>query len=464
MSNQGYNMEPTHLTALSPLDGRYQEKVKPLQAIFSEYALMRYRVIVEVRWLEKIVTTGTFTALPALTDRARTLLNQLIDTFSIESVHRIKKIEATTRHDIKAVEYFIKAYLAEHPELAPYQECVHFGCTSEDINNLAHGLMLKDAREQCLKPSLQQLIAWLQEKAKQYASLPMLSRTHGQPATPTTLGKEFANVFSRLSRQLTQFEGVPILGKMNGASGNYNALAITNPKVNWQTVSQAFVTSLELTWNPYTTQIEPHDAIAEYFAVIARINTILIDFNRDIWAYIAIRYFNQKPVECEVGSSAMPHKINPIDFENAEGNLGLSNALAQHFIEKLPISRWQRDLSDSTVLRNMGVALGHAYLAYQTTLQGLGKLEPDQEVIAADLNQHWEILAEPIQTLMRAQQLHQPYEQLKALTRGKTIDQEALRQFISTLSLSKEAKAVLLSLTPAQYMGYAEELAKTIKR
>ncbi len=449
-----------NLTQLSPLDGRYQEKIAPLQAIFSEYGLIKFRIIVEITWLKALASFAKLPELPALNEAAKKTLQQLVDHFSLADAERVKTIESTTRHDVKAVEYFIKERIGQEPSLAAFCEFIHFGCTSEDVNNLAYGLMLKTARETCLLPRLQTLLTVLKKMAGDYAMLPMLARTHGQPATPTTLGKELANVVARLQRQMEQLENISILGKMNGASGNYNALHVTYPDIAWPEVSRHFVEALGLTFNPYTTQIEPHDTLSEFFAILLRINVILIDFNRDIWAYISIAYFKQKALANEVGSSVMPHKINPIDFENAEGNLGIANALFEHMMLKLPISRWQRDLSDSTVLRNIGVAIGHSDLAYQATLQGLAKLTPNTEVMRADLESHWEVLAEPIQTVMRRFQLEAPYEQLKALTRGQTIDKETLRQFISGLSLSEEAKKRLLQLTPENYLGYAVALAK----
>jgi len=455
-------MNTTALMAISPLDGRYWEKVDPLRAIFSEYGLMRFRVIVEIRWLEILAQFTNLAEVPPISPYAKKLLDNIIENFSPQDAERIKHIESGINHDVKAVEYFIKERIAGNQELAALSEFIHFGCTSEDINNLAYGLMLQTARKQCILPALDELLVLLKKFAHDYAHLPMLSRTHGQSATPTTVGKEFANVIARVRRQMEQLVSVQILGKMNGASGNYNALLSAYPQTDWQVLSKNFVSQLDLVWNPYTTQIEPHDTIAEFFAVILRINTIVIDFNRDIWAYIAINYFKQKSFANEVGSSTMPHKINPIDFENSEGNLGIANALFEHMIAKLPISRWQRDLSDSTVLRNMGVAIGHTLLAYQSTCKGLNKLEPNEAIITADLDNHWEVLAEPIQTIMRRFNLEQPYEQLKAFTRGKRIDKVILHQFISELSLPDDIKKELLKLTPATYIGYAEELAKRI--
>lgn len=455
-------MENHAIMAISPLDGRYQDKVSALRAIFSEYGLIRFRVMVEIRWLEMLTEFANLPEIPPLSTHAKKMLQDIIDNFSLQDAERIKHIESGINHDVKAVEYFIKERVAGNQELAALAEFIHFGCTSEDINNLAYGLMLLTARKQCILPALDDLTQLLKKLAHDYANISMLSRTHGQPATPTTVGKEFANVIARLRRQMEQLINVQILGKMNGASGNYNALATAYPKVDWQQLSKNFVSKLGLVWNPYTTQIEPHDTMAEFFGTMVRINTILIDFNRDVWSYIAINYFRQKSVSNEVGSSTMPHKVNPIDFENSEGNLGIANALFEHMTSKLPISRWQRDLSDSTVLRNIGVAVGHSLLAYQSTSKGLSKLEPNQDVIARDLDSHWEILAEPIQTLMRRFKLEQPYEQLKAFTRGKPMSKELMQDFIRALALPDDIKQQLLQLTPAGYVGYAEELAKRI--
>ncbi len=455
-------MDTSTLMAISPLDGRYHQKMDAVRAIFSEFGLIKFRIIVEIRWLETLANTAHLPEIPALSDHDKQFLNNIITQFSVKDAMRIKQIESGINHDVKAVEYFIKEKIADHPSLAAISEFIHFGCTSEDINNLAYGLMLQTARNQCILPTLHQLIAQLRTHAHQHAALTMLARTHGQPATPTTVGKEIANVIARLQRQLEQLQQVTILGKMNGASGNYNAVVIAYPDIDWQAVSHQFVTHLGLTWNPYTTQIEPHDTLAEFFAVMIRINTILLDFNRDIWGYISLNYFKQKPLANEVGSSTMPHKINPIDFENSEGNIGIANALFEFMIAKLPISRWQRDLSDSTVLRNMGVAVGHATLAYQATQKGLSKLEPNADLIHADLQQHWEVLAEAVQTIMRRYHLEQPYEKLKTFTRGKKIDQAILQQFIQDLPLPADIKKQLLALTPESYIGYAEELAKRI--
>jgi adenylosuccinate lyase len=455
-------MNDTTLTAISPLDGRYYEKVTTLRTIFSEFGLIKYRITVEIAWLEMLITCAQLPDIPSFSDYAKQILRDLAENFSLHDAERVKHIEADIKHDVKAVEYFIKEQIAGNPELAALSEFIHFGCTSEDINNLAYGLMLQTTRVQCLLPAMDKIIFLLKKFAHEYASLPMLSRTHGQPASPTTVGKEMANVIARLTRQMKQLIDVQILGKLNGASGNYNALVIAYPQIDWQVLSKHFVSQLGLTWNPYTTQIEPHDTIAEYFAIILRINHILIDFNRDIWSYIAIHYFKQKSFSNEVGSSTMPHKVNPIDFENAEGNLGIANALFEHMIAKLPISRWQRDLSDSTVLRNIGVAIGHSLLAYQSTYKGLEKLEPNAALIEEDLSKHYEILAEAIQTIMRRFQMDQPYEQLKAFTRGQAIDKLLLHQFITKLALPAEIKKQLLELEPKDYIGYAEDLAKRI--
>ncbi len=453
-------MEKFSLTAISPLDGRYHEKVQALRPIFSEYGLIKFRLIVEIRWLQVLAKEAHLPKFPPLSARSQAILNKLIDNFSEEEAARIKKIEADINHDVKAVEYFLKEEIADNKELAALSEFIHFGCTSEDINNLAYGLMLHTAQQQCLLPTLSKLLRELQSFAHTYAAQAMLSRTHGQAATPTTVGKEIANFSARLKRQVERLASTPILGKLNGSSGNYNALACAYPKVNWQKISKNFITKLGLVWNPYTTQIEPHDYLAEFFSILAHINTILIDLNRDLWGYLALDYFKQKASPKEVGSSIMPHKVNPIDFENAEGNLGLANALLDHMSNKLPISRWQRDLSDSTVLRNIGVALAHSLLAYQSTYRGLQKITPNVEVLEADLEKHWEVLAEPIQTLLRRFGIDQPYEKLKALTRGRPVTKALLHQFIKAQALPEEIKKQLLALTPATYLGYAVELAK----
>ena len=455
-------MDNFTLTAISPLDGRYYDKLQSLRPIFSEFGLIRFRTIVEVRWLQMLAEHANLPELPALSSAAQSQLDTIVQNFSEQDALRVKQLEAGINHDVKAVEYFLKEQTSGHQELNKISEFIHFGCTSEDVNNLAYGLMLETARQSCLLPALNEITKELQTLTQDYAAQPMLSRTHGQPATPTTVGKEMANFLARLKRQIEQLKVTPILGKLNGASGNYNALAITYPQVDWQKLSKNFINQLGLGWNPHTTQIEPHDYMAELFAILIRINTILIDFNRDMWGYISLNYFQQKALDNEVGSSVMPHKINPIDFENAEGNLGIANALLEHFSGKLPISRWQRDLSDSTVLRNIGVALGHCLLAYQSTCRGLQKSLPHAETLAKDLNEHWEVLAEPIQTVMRRYGVEQPYEKLKALTRGQAVTRELLGEFIKTQELPSEVKETLLKLTPENYLGYAAELAKQV--
>jgi adenylosuccinate lyase len=450
------------LNAISPLDGRYQAKNKDLRPIFSEFGLMKFRVQVEIQWLITLCEKANLPELPKLNASQKNTLLHIIENFSEKDAERIKEIENTINHDVKAVEYFLKEKIKGNKELEKISEFIHFGCTSEDINNLAYGLMLEKARTQCLLPAIDEMINVLQDDAKEFASVPMLARTHGQPATPTTVGKEFANFVARLKRQRTQLIDTQILGKLNGATGNYNAFVVAYPEVSWQKISEAFVTELGLTWNPYTTQIEPHDYIAEIFAVLTRVNTILIQLNRDIWNYISIEYFKQKSLKDEVGSSTMPHKINPIDFENAEGNLGIANALLEHFMMKLPISRWQRDLTDSTVLRNMGVALGHSLLAYHGTIKGLHKLTLHEEKVRGDLASHWEVLAEAIQTVMRRHGEKEPYEQLKNFTRGQMITKEMLHKFIAELQLSDKTKQDLLKLSPDTYLGYASDLAMRV--
>ncbi|HZP66815.1 MAG TPA: adenylosuccinate lyase [Rudaea sp.] len=450
------------LTALSPLDGRYAAKVAPLRPIFSEFGLMHRRVLVEVRWLlaladeEAIVETGQVSA------AARAYLATLAETFSLQDAERIKAIEATTNHDVKAVEYFIKERIAGHDELARAKEFVHFACTSEDINNLAYALMLRDARDGVLLPALDRTLATLRQLAHALAGQPMLSRTHGQTASPTTLGKEIANVVARLARQRASIGAVNIPGKINGAVGNYNAHVVAYPEVDWPALSRRFVESLGLEWNPYTTQIEPHDGIAEICDAVRRANTILIDLCRDVWGYISLGYFRQALKPGEVGSSTMPHKVNPIDFENAEGNFGVANALFAHFAEKLPISRWQRDLTDSTVLRALGTAFGHTEVALDALLRGLGKLSTDPARLAGDLDASWEVLAEAVQTVMRRYGLPEPYEQLKALTRGQGITRESMRAFIAGLDLPDTAKQRLLAMTPQDYTGLAARLAREV--
>ena len=448
-------MELSALTALSPIDGRYGDKTTELRTIFSEYGLLKYRVQVEVRWLQKLANQADILEVPTLSEQANKHLNEIVDNFNEQDAIRIKTIERTTNHDVKAVEYFLKEKVNTNEELQAINEFIHFACTSEDINNLSYALMLKTARDTVLIPYWNKLIATITTQAKTYRDLPLLSRTHGQPATPSTIGKEFANVVYRLKRQLKQLESIEILGKINGATGNYNAHMVAYPQINWHKFSEEFVTSLGLQWNPYTTQIEPHDYIAEYFDCIARFNTIMIDFDRDVWGYIALNHFKQKTVAGEIGSSTMPHKVNPIDFENSEGNLGLANAIMSHLGSKLPISRWQRDLTDSTVLRNLGVGIGYAIIAYQSTLKGLNKLEVNQEHLLDELNRNWEVLAEPIQTVMRRYGIEKPYEKLKELTRGKRVDAQGMQQFIDSLALPEHEKARLKQLTPANYIGFA---------
>ncbi|EIL96180.1 adenylosuccinate lyase [Rhodanobacter thiooxydans] len=450
------------LTALSPLDGRYAGKVEPLRPIFSEFGLMHRRVHVEIEWLLALAAEPGIAELPPFTPTQVKQLHTIADSFAIEEGARIKAIEATTNHDVKAVEYFIKERIGNDPSLAQAKEFVHFACTSEDINNLSYALMLRDAREQVLLPAFDRIIAKLREMAHANAALPMLSRTHGQTASPSTLGKELANVVARLERQRKQLATLEIPGKINGAVGNYNAHVITYPEIDWRAFSQRFVESLGLDYNPYTTQIEPHDGVAEYCDAVRRANTILIDLARDVWGYISLGYFKQTLKAGEVGSSTMPHKVNPIDFENAEGNFGLANALLGHFAEKLPISRWQRDLTDSTVLRALGTAFGHTLVALESLQKGLGKLNVNAERLAADLDASWEVLAEAVQTVMRRYGLPQPYEQLKALTRGQGITKESMREFIGKLELPAEAKQRLLDLTPGGYIGLAEGLAREI--
>lgn len=455
-------METAKLTALSPLDGRYYDKLNGLRPIFSEFGLIRFRVQVEIRWLMVLAENANLPEIPTLSLEAQHLLYNLSNLFNENDALRVKSIEATINHDVKAVEYFIKEKISGHTELARLSEFIHFGCTSEDINNLAYGLMLQAARKDCLLPALNDIINSLRTFAHANANTPMLARTHGQPATPTTIGKEIANTIARLQRQQEQLIALPILGKFNGATGNYNALMVAAPETNWTAMGEQLVSALGLSFNPYTTQIEPHDGIAELLAIVCRINTILIDFCRDTWGYISLNYFKQKTNAKEVGSSTMPHKVNPIDFENAEGNLGLSNAISEHLIAKLPISRWQRDLSDSTALRNIGVAMGHAVLAYQSACKGISKLEPNHALIEKDLDAHWEVLGEPVQTVMRRYQLENPYEQLKAFTRGKHIDKKMLHEFIQGLPLPDDVKKELLALTPSNYIGAAALLAKRI--
>jgi adenylosuccinate lyase len=451
------------LTALSPLDGRYAAKVDALREHFSEFALIRQRVRVELAWLDALSAETAIAEVPAFSASAKAMLAKIVDAFSVEDAARVKEIERTTNHDVKAVEYWLKELFRDHRELSRVIEFLHFACTSEDINNLAYGIALNGARQDALLPLLESIATELRELAHGHAEVPMLARTHGQPATPTTLGKEFANVVARLELQIAAFSRVPIKGKINGAVGNYNAHLVAYPEVDWENMAAKTVVGLGLEFNPYTTQIEPHDGIAEYCDVLARINTILIDLDRDIWGYISLGYFRQVMREGEVGSSTMPHKVNPIDFENSEGNLGLANGILRHFSDKLPISRFQRDLTDSTVLRNLGVALGHAVVGWTALRQGLAKLDVDRVRIAADLDTSWEVLAEAIQTVMRRHGLPEPYEQLKALTRGRAdMTRESLHEFINGLALPEDAKVRLLALTPAHYTGLAPDLAARI--
>ena len=450
------------LLALSPLDGRYHSKVTAYAEIFSEFGLIKRRVAVEVHWLKCLSEITEIPEVPSLSSDDTDYLLSIAEDFSLEDAQVIKQTELTTNHDVKAVEYFIKSKLQSRPALAAISEFVHFACTSEDINNLAHALMLKDGLNEVLLPQMQQLITALATLANDHADVSMLSRTHGQTASPTTLGKEFANVVMRLRRQVESITGVALLGKLNGAVGNYNANVSAYPDVDWPTLSKRFVESLGVEWNPYTTQIEPHDYMAELFDAISRFNVIMIDLNRDIWAYISNAYFKQRTIAGEIGSSTMPHKVNPIDFENSEGNLGLANAILNHLSQKLPISRWQRDLTDSTVLRNMGVGFGYTSLALQSTSKGLSKLEVNYAVIAGDLASSWEVLAEPIQTVMRRYGIEHPYEKLKELTRGKDIDAESIQAFVLTLDIPQAAKDELSALSPSTYTGIAGALARDL--
>ncbi len=455
-------MPLTTLSALSPLDGRYASKVDALRDILSETGFMHHRVKVEISWLEALSQAG-FAEIKPFSASASAFLQQITANFGQAQAARIKEIEAVTNHDVKAVEYWIKEQVKDNAELLAATEFIHFACTSEDINNTSHGMMLLAARDQVMLPMLEKLIAKLTEIAHDNAALPMLSRTHGQPASPTTLGKEIANVVARLQRAASRIAAVEVLGKMNGAVGNYNAHLSAYPDVDWDAFSKAVIENrLGLKHNPYTIQIEPHDYMAEMFDAFARANTILLDLNRDIWGYISIGYFKQRTKAGEIGSSTMPHKVNPIDFENSEGNLGLANAVLKHLSEKLPVSRWQRDLTDSTVLRNIGVAFGYTLLAYDSCLRGLNKLEVNPTRLAEDLDATWEVLAEPVQTVMRRYGIENPYEQLKELTRGKGISKQALRDFVTGLAIPEEAKQLLLEMTPSNYIGIAEQLARNI--
>jgi adenylosuccinate lyase len=457
-------MQLSPLTAVTSVDGRYAGRTAGLREIFSEYGLIRYRVIVEVRWFQALSGSADIPQVPPLSDEANDFLDKLVTDFGLAGAERVKAIEATTNHDVKAVEYYLKERFAELDELNVLSEFLHFACTSEDINNLSYALMMADARKQVFLPVFTDIQNALEFIARENADLPMLSRTHGQTASPTTLGKEIANVAMRLRRQADQLGEQPILGKINGAVGNFNAHITACPQMDWPEFARRFVESLGLAWNPWTTQIEPHDWMAESFHTLSRYNTILIDLCRDVWSYISIGYFNQKTIAGEIGSSTMPHKVNPIDFENAEGNLGVANAMLGHLAEKLPVSRWQRDLTDSTVLRAIGTAAGHSAIAYASLLKGLEKLQVNSDRLAQDLDESWEVLAEPIQTVMRLYGLENPYEQLKALTRGKAINAETLREFILTLDIPEAARQQLLELTPAGYTGNAADMARNLGR
>jgi len=455
-------MDLSQLNAISPVDGRYGSKTAALRPIFSEFGLIRHRVIVEVRWLQALAGHTAIAEVPALGTHAERVLNDIIENFSEQDAQRVKNIERTTNHDVKAVEYFLKERIAGNAELESISEFFHFACTSEDINNLAYALMLREARSQSLLPLLDDVIRAIATLAHAWADKPMLSRTHGQTASPTTVGKEMANVHARLQRQRELVAAVLMLGKMNGAVGNYNAHLVAYPDVDWPAFAAGFIADLGLEMNPYTTQIEPHDYMAELFDAVARFNTVLVDFSRDVWGYISLGYFRQKTVAGEVGSSTMPHKVNPIDFENCEGNLGIANALFGHFSAKLPVSRWQRDLSDSTVLRNIGVAVAHCVIAYESCLKGIGKLQLNEQRTLEDLDHSWEVLAEALQTVMRRHGIEKPYEKLKELTRDRTVNRETLQAFIATLELPAAVKAELATLTPASYTGNAAAQAKVI--
>jgi adenylosuccinate lyase len=455
-------MELNSLTAVSPIDGRYGGKTENLRGTFSEYGLIYHRVLVEVRWLQSLAAHEQITEVPPLSEHANSILERIISDFSLEDARRVKNIERTTNHDVKAVEYFLKEKIAGNDELEAVSEFIHFACTSEDINNLSHALMLREGRDNVLLPQMDSIIHATRELAHELADVPMLCRTHGQPASPSTMGKEMANVVHRLRGQREAVVAVGMMGKINGAVGNYNAHLSAYDDIDWAAHARDFVEGLGLTWNPYTIQIEPHDYMAELFDAISRFNNILIDFSRDVWGYISLGYFKQKTVAGEVGSSTMPHKVNPIDFENAEGNLGLANALFSHLAMKLPVSRWQRDLTDSTVLRNMGVGFAYSLIALSSLQRGIGKLEANAEKMLEDLNANWEVLAEPIQTVMRRYGVEEPYEKLKALTRGQRIDQAGMQAFIDTLEIPEEARVRLRALSPATYIGNAAEQARAI--
>ena len=457
-------MELSALTAISPVDGRYQNKTDVLRPIFSEYGLFRFRVLVEIEWLKKLSKNPNIKEIESFSANSISLLDNIKNNFSIDDAKQIKKIEKITNHDMKAVEYFIREKIQSDPKLKNVSQFIHFACTSEDINNLSYALMLKDARENILLPKLQKLIIILQEMSDSYASIPMLSRTHGQIASPTTLGKEMAIYVYRALRQMKQFENIELLGKLNGAVGNFNAHFAAYPDINWMSLSKEFIEELGLTWNPYTTQIESHDYMAEYFHTLARTNTILIDLCRDLWGYISLGYFNLKPIKGEVGSSTMPHKVNPIDFENAEGNFGIADSIFEHLAMKLPTSRWQRDLSDSTILRNAGVGIAHTIIAFDSTVAGLSKIDINKDVIHEDLKDSWEVLTEPIQTVMRRYNIDNAYEKLKKLSRGQKINKEILHNFIEQLDIPDDAKSRLKKLNPSNYLGNAEIQAKSIKK
>ena len=456
-------MDLSPLTAVSPIDGRYASKTQSLRPYLSEYGLIYHRVLVEIRWLQFLANKTPIQEVTPFSDSSNAFLDAIIRNFDVSDAQRVKDIESTTNHDVKAVEYFLKEKIKDQPEIEAVSEFIHFACTSEDINNLSHALMLSATREKVLLPEMDAIINHLRQFAHDYADIPMLSHTHGQPASPTTIGKEFANIVARLDRQREQIANISMLGKINGAVGNYNAHVSAYPELDWPALAQQFVTeSLGLNFNPYTIQIEPHDYIAEYFDALSRFNNIILDMDRDIWTYISMGFFKQKVVKGEVGSSTMPHKVNPIDFENSEGNIGIANALFNHLSGKLTVSRMQRDLTDSTVLRNLGVGLAHCLIAYSSTVRGLNKLEVNEQKLAEVLDNNWEVLAEPVQTVMRRYSIENPYEKLKDLTRGSKISAETLKAFIDTLDMPDDAKKALSQLTPANYIGLAIKLAKQI--
>ncbi|ANZ22479.1 adenylosuccinate lyase [Buchnera aphidicola (Diuraphis noxia)] len=456
-------MKLNSLTAISPIDGRYSKSTLVLREIFSEFGFFKYRLNVEIQWFKKIISISELLELKKIDDKNISFLNNIINDFTEEDASQIKKIEKTTQHDVKALEYFLKDKISKSEIFSSILEFIHFGCTSEDINNISYALMLKDARNKIILPLWSKIIASVKNMIFKYQHVPLLSLTHGQPATPSTMGKELTNFYYRMQRYYKKIKNIEILGKMNGTTGNYNAHLVAYPKINWHKISQEFVTSLGISWNPYTTQIEPHDYISEFFSCISLFNTILINFNRDIWGYISLNYFKQKPVENEVGSSIMPHKINPIDFENSEGNLGLSNAFMNHMIHKLPISRWQRDLSDSTVLRNLGVTIAYSVIAYKSVLSGLKKLEINEVQMLKNLNENWSVLSEPIQTVMRRYGIKNSYEQLKKLTRGKKINKNIIHMFIASLEIPEKEKKRLKKLTPCNYIGAASQIINELE-